>query len=134
LSLGYRKNIAWQRNQEAIVKTADLIEKLPGITPYNKIAEQLFASIASVGANIAEGFSDFKGNEYQRYLKISLRSTYETDHWLTTLQSLSNGSGRKIDREQLQEINSLNIETIKILKKTIESIKIKRQSQDIHKG
>jgi four helix bundle protein len=131
LSLGYRNNIAWQKNQEAIVKTAGLIEELPGVTPYNKIAEQLFASVASVGANIAEGFSDFKGNEYQRYLKISLRSAYETDHWLTTLQSLSNGSKSKINREQLQEINNLNIETIKILKKTIESIKKKRAEEKL---
>ena len=129
MSLGYRKNIAWQKNQEAIVKTAGLIEKLPRVTPYNKIADQLFASIASVGANIAEGYSDFKGNEYQRYLKISLRSAYETDHWLITLHALSNGRSGKINEEQLQEINNLNIETIKILKKTIESIKKKRAGE-----
>jgi four helix bundle protein len=129
LQPGYKNNIAWQKNQDAIVKAAELIEQFPSAPPFQKIAEQLFASITSVGANIAEGYSDYEGNEYQRYLKISLRSAYETDHWLTTLQSLVNGRRGKIDRQKLQEINSLNLETIKILKKTIESIKRKRANK-----
>jgi four helix bundle protein len=127
LGPGYRKNIAWQKNQEAIIKTAQLMEKSPNALSHKKIAEQLFASIASVGANIAEGYSDYDGNEYPRYLKISLRSAYETDHWLTTLQSIANAGSCKLDVKILEEISSLNIETIKILKKTIESIKKKRQ-------
>jgi four helix bundle protein len=129
LQPGYKNNIAWQKNQVAIIKTAELIEQFPPAPPFQKISEQLFASIASVGANIAEGYSDYEGNEYQRYLKISLRSAYETDHWLTTLQSLVNSRKGKIDQQKLQEINSLNLETIKILKKTIESIKRKKKAK-----
>ena len=123
---GYRKNIAWQKNQQAIIKTALLISNLSGAVSHKKIAEQLFASIASVGANIAEGYSDYDGSEYPRYLKISLRSAHETDHWLTTLQSLANSRNRKVDLKLLEEISRLNIETITILIKTIDSIKKKR--------
>jgi four helix bundle protein len=122
VELGYRKSIAWQKNQRAIVRTAQLIKQLPEEIPCKKIAGQLFSSVSSIGANIAEGYSDYQGNEYQRYLKISLRSAFETDHWLVTLQSLCNGDGKK-DLQLLEEINSLKLETIKILFKTIESIK-----------
>jgi four helix bundle protein len=126
LELGYRKNIAWQRNQQAIVKTVELIEGFPNKFPFKRITEQLFSSVSSIGANIAEGYSDFEGNEYQRYLKTSLRSAYETDHWLTTLQSLVNSRSIKL----LEEIDSLNTETIKILLKTIRSIQLKRKNQE----
>ncbi len=126
MKAGYRNSIAWQKNQAAVIKTARLINELPRMVPFRKLSEQLFASITSVGANIAEGYSDFKGNEYQRYLKISLRSAYETDHWLTTLQALAEDGRKKIDIDLLKEASSLNIETIKILKKTIQSIQRKR--------
>ena len=126
MKLGYKNNIAWQKNQQAILITARLIDNFPDKTPFNKIAGQLFSSVSSIGANIAEGYSDYEGNEYQRYLKISLRSAFETDHWLTTLQSLVNGRSQK-DLTLITEINSLNSETIKILLKTIESIKKKRK-------
>jgi four helix bundle protein len=126
LELGYRKNIAWQKNQQAIIKTAELVDTFPEKTPFKKIAGQLFSSVSSVGANIAEGYSDFEGNEYQRYLKISLRSAFETDHWLTTVQSLVNGTSKKSE-QLIEEIDSLNTEIIKILLKTIESIKKKRK-------
>ncbi len=125
MELGYRRNIAWQKNQHAIIKTAQLIDTFPEKSPFKKIAGQLFSSVSSVGANIAEGYSDFEGNEYQRYLKISLRSAFETDHWLTTVQALFKGSCRE-GTELIDEINCLNIETIKILIKTIKSIKKKR--------
>jgi four helix bundle protein len=132
LELGYRRNIAWQKNQQAIIKTAQLLERLPAKTPFTKIAGQLFSSVSSIGANIAEGYSDYQGNEYPRYLRISLRSAFETDHWLTTLKSLiSEKNGN--DLLLLEEIDAFNVETIKILLRTIKSIKEKRTSGG-HRG
>jgi|GEM_PF-431359 len=127
MELGYRKSIAWQKNQQAIIKTARLLEQLPEKVPFQKIAGQLFSSVSSIGANIAEGYSDYQGNEYQRYLKISLRSAFETDHWLITLKSLMNGAGSE-DLVLLKEIESVNAETIRILLKTIKSIREKRSN------
>ena len=128
LELGYRKNIAWQKNQQAIIQTAKLIEEFPETAPFKKIAGQLFSSVSSTGTNIAEGYSDFEGKEYQRYLKILLRSAFETDHWLASVQSLVNGTNKK-HLQLIEEINSLNSEMIKILFKTIESIKKKRRGE-----
>jgi four helix bundle protein len=130
MELGYRKSIAWQKNQRAIIKTAQLLERLPEKTPFQKIAGQLFSSVSSVGANIAEGYSDYQGNEYQRYLKISLRSAFETDHWLITLKSLMNErNGNNLALlALLEEIDAVNAETIRILLKTIKSIREKRHS------
>lgn len=125
MELGYRKSIAWQKNQQAIIKTDQLLDQLSDITPFRKIAGQLFSAVSSIGANIAEGYSDYQGNEYQRYLNISLRSAFETDRWLVTLKSLMNGRGRK-NLILLEEIVTANAETIRILLTTIKSIRKKR--------
>jgi len=128
LELGYRRNIAWQKNQKAIQAVAMLIDKFPGHAPFKAIAGQVFASVSSVGANIAEGYSDFEGNEYPRYLKIALRSAYETDHWLATTSLLMQGSKSRLV-QLLSEVSSLNNEIIKILNRTIDSIKKKRRGE-----
>jgi hypothetical protein len=46
------------------------------------------------------------------------------------LRSLVNAGSSQIDLKILEEISRLNIETIKILKTTIESIKKKRQRKN----
>ncbi len=79
---------------------------------------------------MAEGYSDFDGNEYLRYLKISMRSAYESDHWLTTLKSLASNDTRGINVKLLRDIESLNAETIKILIKTIKGVGKKRRENN----
>jgi len=123
---GYKDNIAWQKNQEAIVKTLKLVDAFPATVAFKNIASQLFSSITSVGANIAEGYSDFNGNEYPRYLKIAIRSAYETDHWLTTLLLIAEVK-KEIDVVLVRELLELNLEVIKILTKIRQTIETKRK-------
>ncbi len=124
---GYKNNIAWQKNQQAIIKALALVEGFPATAPFKNIASQLFSSITSVGANIAEGYSDFQGAEYPRYLKIAIRSAYETDHWLTTLLSIAEVK-KEIDVVLVKELLGLNLEAIKILTKIKQSIELKRKT------
>jgi four helix bundle protein len=126
MASGYKGNIAWQKNQQAIVKTLALVESFPKTVPFRNISSQLFSSITSVGANIAEGYSDFEGAEYPRYLKIAIRSAYETDHWLTTLLSIAEVK-KEIDVVLVKELLGSNLEVIKILTKIRQTIEIKRK-------
>ena len=117
----YKDLKVWQRNQECILKCAKLLDKLPKTMPARIISEQLFNSLTSVGANLAEGYGSYEGREYPRYSKIALRSAVESDHWLETLMLL-------FDSLQLdtQEIKELNLQSIKMFKGLIKSIEIKR--------
>ncbi len=45
---GYKNNIAWQKNQQAIIKALILVESFPGTAPFKNIASQLFSSITTV--------------------------------------------------------------------------------------
>jgi len=45
---------------------------------------QLFRSVISIGANIAEGHGRHVGLEYIHYLIIAQGSANEVDHWLNT--------------------------------------------------
>ncbi len=118
----YKDLKVWQCNQECIVKCASLADTLPKSTPIQLIYKQLFRSISSVGANVAEGYGSYEGKEYVRYLNIVLRSAIESDHWLTTLHNISENCDYGIS-----EIAESNIETIKMLKGLIRSIEAKRE-------
>ena len=117
----YRDLNDWQVNQQCIELCAKLMEKLPRSQPAGIISDQLFRSIASVGANIAEGYGSYEGWEYPRYCRIALRSATESDHWLATLRRLFPALLGEID-----EIETFNCESIKMLKGLIKSIVAKR--------
>ena len=117
----YKDLKVWQRNQDCILKCAKLLDALPKTSPCQSIYTQLFRSISSVGANIAEGYGSYEGKEYSRYLKIAFRSAIESDHWLTTLGKITANCV-----ENIAEIAETNIETIKMLKGLIRSIEAKR--------
>ena len=119
----YKDLKVWQYNQECIAKCARLADTLPKSTPIQLIYKQLFRSISSVGANVAEGYGSYEGKEYVRYLNIALRSAIESDHWLSTLHKISENCDYGIS-----EIAESNIETIKMLKGLIRSIEAKRGS------
>jgi len=121
----YKELILWQKNKESIIKTFSLVESFPKGFSYEVIGRQIIRSISSIGANIAEGHSSYEGKEYPHYLKIALRSAYETDHWLQILKSLPS-SNKSINNDYVSEIESLNIEVIKMLITMIKRIEEKR--------
>lgn len=113
----YRDLKVWQNNQSLVKLVARLLD-----TTHKKsdaiVLKQLFRSLTSVGANLAEGSEYYQGAEFQRYIKIALASAIENDYWLRTLLEISNSS--------VAELVPLNVETIKMLKGLLSSIQQKR--------
>ena len=119
----YKDLKVWQVNQQCLKACVEVLGKLPNTIPARAISEQIFRSMASIGANLAEGYGSYEGKEYIRYANISLRSAIETDHWLTTLSNLFETIKKKI-----LELSSLNTEVIFMLKGLIKSIEVKREN------
>ena len=114
----YKELIFWQRAKEVSLLIVRLSKKLPNERSTWIIIDQVMRSGFSVGANIAEGFGRFKGKEYGRFLLISLGSAQETDYWLELLKEIFPKFADEIDL-----IIQKNMETIKMLSKTIKSLK-----------
>lgn len=115
----YKDLKVWQMNQVCIKDYLSIPKLMPTTFEFRHIFRQLFRSITSIGANIAEGHESDSNKEFARYLKISIGSAVETDHWLITLTNL-------LDKKvaEIEKLTALNLEVIKMLKglkKSIES-------------
>lgn len=98
-----------------------LCRKLPKERVADILASQVIRSAASIGANIAEGFGRYKGKEYQRFLQVALGSANETDYWLSLLKETYPTFSREIGIIMLK-----NIETIKMLAKSLQTLRNKK--------
>jgi four helix bundle protein len=116
----YKKLRVWQVNQRCLKICLELFN-LDKSYSYQHIAKQLFRSISSIGANIAEGHESYVGKEYLRYIDISIRSSIESDHWIETLKNLYPNY-----EADLNLLSNLNLEVIKMLQGLKKSIQIKR--------
>jgi four helix bundle protein len=83
-----------------------------------EIARQVFRATTSIGANIAEGHGRHIGPEYIHFLTIAQGSANEVDYWLNT--ALDCGIG---NQENIRRIMALNLETLKMLSATINSLR-----------
>lgn len=107
----------WQTARQTGLKTVVLTRRLPRTRDAWVITDQVIRSAFSIGANITEGFGKYKGKEYSRFLQISLGSARETEYWLEILKDLYPKFSKNID-----EILSLNEQTIKMLVSTLKSL------------
>ena len=119
----YKELLVWQKNQESILLASSLLDILPKKRSLEIICDQLFRAISSIGANIAEGQNAYEGKEFNRYCNIAIRSAFESDHWLVTLQKLNIAGESK---QLAQTIQNLNEECIKMLVKLIKSLENKK--------
>jgi len=104
----------WKKAFELAVRVIRLSKELPKGLPARIILEQLLRASTSISANIAEGYGSFSKKEFRRYLKIALKSSYETDNWLRLLrEAMSDGRGEA--RNRIPGLQSLNTEITKML-------------------
>ena len=125
---GYRQLKVWHKAHHVALDTIVMVEALPNKPGLNRIIDQIIGSATSVGANIAEGSNSRIGKEYIRYLEIALRSATETDNWVQVCKD-SIIIRKYLDLNLLTQIESANIETIKMLVKMIESLKQRRAKE-----
>src|SRR5919206_730438 len=116
----YQELIFYQKARQVVKAVDVLIKSWPKTMQAQEISRQLFRSATSVGANIAEGHGRHQGTEYIHYLIIAQGSANETEHWLSTAKDCELGLNEKID-EALQ----LNIEVVKMITSTINTIRTK---------
>jgi four helix bundle protein len=104
----------WKKSFSLAIETIRLTEKLPQKTSNKIISEQLLRASTSISANIAEGYGSFSKKEFARYLKIALKSSYETDNWLNLLHELFSPH-HGTEQNDISKLEELNTEIIKML-------------------
>lgn len=88
------------------------------------IAKQIYRSGTSIGANVAESINAQSPADFISKLSIALKEANETEFWLKTLFQ-----GKFIDKKGFQSMFNDNEEIIKILVKSIKTVK-KRENND----
>jgi len=116
----YQELIFYQKARQVVKAVDALVKSWPKTMQAQEISRQLFRSATSVGANIAEGHGRHQGTEYVHYLIIAQGSANETEHWLHTAKDCGLGLNEKID-----EILRLNMEVVRMIATTINTIRTK---------
>lgn len=86
------------------------------------ISKQIYRSGTSIGANVAESINAQSPADFISKLSIALKEANETEYWLKALYQ-----GKYIDKTGFLSMFNDNEEIIKILVKSIKTIK-KRES------
>ena len=77
----YQDLVVWQLSDELRKEVYRLLATGPAAADL-RFADQVRAAVASIGANIVEGFRRFSSAEFARYLDIAFASAGEMAHWL----------------------------------------------------
>ncbi len=96
----------WQKGFDIAVNTFHLVKNFPNEEKYG-LSSQVTRAAVSIPSNIAEGSSRGSNKDYNRFLEISLGSTFELETQLLIAKSVSYGSPeltnsilKDIDEEQ----------------------------------
>lgn len=71
---------------------------------------QLIRALASIGANIAEGYGRLYKKSYRQFLAVSRGSSFESDYWLEII-----GEFNEFDNSIIQKYSGQNTEILKML-------------------
>ena len=88
------------------------------------ISKQIYRSGTSIGANVAESINAQSPADFVSKLSIALKEANETEYWLKALYQ-----GKFIDEKGFQSLFNDNEEIIKILVKSIKTIKKKSDGE-----
>jgi len=88
------------------------------------LIDQLIRSSASVGANLAEGYSQLYKQDYRRSLSFARESSFELEYWIDLV-----GESRPVDKKFLSSLDVANNEVIKMLTTMMEKFKTEEGSK-----
>jgi len=104
----------WQKGFDIAVKSFKLTTLFPKEEKYG-ITSQITRAAVSIPSNIAEGSSRSSEKDYNRFIEISLGSTFELETQLLISQALNFGEKdltdgilRDLDEEQKMLISFMN--------------------------
>ena len=96
----------WQKGFEIAINSLNLVNSFPKEERYG-LSSQITRAAVSIPSNIAEGSSRSSNKDYNRYLEISLGSTFELETQLLIAQTVNFGDEiltdkilKDIDEEQ----------------------------------
>ena len=84
----FRELNVWRKGMDLFDGAVKDVESFPRTEVGRVISNQILRSVASITANIAEGYGRRRGKEFQHYLYISRGSTNETIDWYEKLRRL----------------------------------------------
>ena len=117
-------NIVKTKSVDFAIRIVKMVRFLVRRIPYaeHPICTQILKSGTSIGANVAESINAQSPADFISKLSIALKEANETEYWLKALYQ-----GKYIDKTGFLSMFNDNEEIIKILVKSIKTIK-KRES------
>ena len=116
----YQELIVWQKAMELCIEVYKVTESYPKIETYGLIY-QTRKSAVSVPSNIAEGWARQHRAEFLQSLNIALGSAAELETQLILANRMT-----FLSHPDLQRINGMNIETMKMLNAMIGNLRSTR--------
>ena len=100
-----------------------LTETLPNKKSFWSLADQLFRSASSIGANTIEAKASSSKREFINFYQIALKSANETKYWLALIRDSKSGDV-ELTSKLLKEADELS----KILAASVLTLKRKRKN------
>lgn len=128
----------WQKSIEIFKMIISDIKTLPQNRLSNSIADQVFRSIGSISANIAEGYGRDGDQELHRHCQIAKGSLDESKDWIYKLQILGYITQERSDEydvrlDELRRMINCFMSHIRIRinsNKALRSLSLKRKNKN----
>ena len=102
----FKQLLIWQKGLQIAIKSINVVSEFPKEEKYG-MTSQITRAAVSIPSNIAEGSSRSSMKDYNRFLEISLGSTFELETQLLIAEAANFGDPEKrssllkdIDEEQ----------------------------------
>ncbi len=92
----FKQLLIWQKGFQIAVKSYNVVASFPKEEKYS-ITSQITRSAVSIPSNIAEGSSRSSMKDYNRFLEISLGSSFELETQLLIAEAVNFGEKEKRD-------------------------------------
>ena len=99
----FKQLLIWQKGFQIAVKSYAVTSSFPKEEKYS-ISSQITRAAVSIPSNIAEGSSRSSMKDYNRFLEISLGSSFELETQLLIAEAVNFGQKEKRD-DLLKDIN-----------------------------
>ena len=99
----FKKLLIWQKGFQIAIKSFQLVILFPKEEKFG-ISSQITRAAVSIPSNIAEGSSRSSNKDYNRFLEISLGSSFEMETQLLIAEAVNFGEKEKRD-ELLKDID-----------------------------
>lgn len=99
----FKQLLIWQKGFQIAVKAFQFATSLPNQEKFG-LTSQITKAAVSIPSNIAEGSSRTSVKDYNRFLEISLGSTFEAETQLLIAEAINYGDKEK-RKELLKEID-----------------------------